>query len=180
MATEYQMPRRGERCCTCERRFEIGDTIQACLYETPAGYERRDYCATCEPPNEPCLALWRTRRPAPSTPPRTPFDREAILAFFRRLDDAETPAKLQLRFVLALLLWRKKVLAFESSSADAGGVETWHFTLPKSDVAYDVRRPDLDEDRIEQLSAQLEALLTGDQADLSAADPMAPAETSDG
>lgn len=165
MATEYQMPRRSERCCACDRRFEVGDAIQACLFETPGGYERRDYCVACPRPDDVPLAMWRTRRPEPAVPRATPFDREAILAFFRRLAGADTPAKLQLRFVLALLLWRKKVLVLDSSRTSDDGTETWHFTMPKTDNAYDIQRPDLDEARIEQLSAQLEALLAGEQVE---------------
>jgi len=108
------MPRRGEACAACGRDFQPGETIRAYLYEFPEGYERRDYCANCRPPDEPfAIGSWQTRRPQPTAKKTSAFDREAIYRFFEQLEDADTPEKQRLRFVLALLLWRKKVLKFD-------------------------------------------------------------------
>lgn len=164
MAVEYEMPRRSEHCAACQHTFEIGDIIQACLVETPAGYDRRDYCERCEVPAEPRVGLWKTRRRAPaSRKSSTAFDRQATLDFFRRLAP-DTPEKRQFQFVLALLLWRKKALTFETSrSSDEG--EIWRFAVAKSDETFDLLRPDLDEQRMDELGAQLELLLSGVETD---------------
>jgi hypothetical protein len=165
---EWEMPRRGERCAGCQSEFGPGDVIQAYLFESPKGYERRDYCVKCRPPDEPfAIGSWKTRRPQPAARKAQQFDREAIQRFFEQLEDADTPEKRQLRFVLALLLWRKKVLKFERSAAD-GGREVWHFVAPRSGAAHAVVRPDLDEARLERLGEQLEGLLTGEVGDLNA------------
>lgn len=161
MATDWQMPRRAENCVGCAKSFEVGDAIRVALYESAAGYERRDFCATCPPPVEPApLAVWRTRRPTPSTRPAQAFDREAIFGFFQRLTDSTEAAHIQFRFVLALLLWRKRVLKFTETKL-AGDGEIWRFATLRGDQTFDVTKPDLDEDQIERLSAQLEDLLAG-------------------
>lgn len=161
MATDWQMPRRSEACQACNKSFAVGDAIRVLLYESPAGYERRDFCGTCEHPVEPPpLALWRTHRPAPSTRPAHAFDREAIFGFFLRMSAVEQPAQIQFRFVLALLLWRKRVLKFTDSRVE-NGAEAWHFVTVRGDQSFDVVKPELDEDQIERLSQQLETLLAG-------------------
>jgi hypothetical protein len=135
--------------------------IQAYLFESAQGYERRDYCANCRPPDEPfAIGSWRTRRPVPAVKRAATFDREALQGFFEQLEDADAPEKLRLRFVLALLLWRKKVLKFDHSAMD-NGTEVWHFLAPQSGAAHAVQRPELDEEQLERLGEQLEALLTG-------------------
>lgn len=162
MSAEWNMPRRTEACAGCQRGFEFGETFQAFLYEVADGYERRDYCAACQPPEVPAaVGVWKTRRPEPASRAVRPFDREAIYAFFERLEDAVEPQKVQLRFVLALLLWRKRVLKLERT-AQLDDRDTWEFTAPRTGTLHRVARPELDEEELERLSEQLEHLLAGE------------------
>ncbi len=179
MADDWQMPRRGDACSACGRSFEPGETFTACLYEADGGYRRADYCQACPPTEEPgLLARWLTRRPEPTQPRKVTLDRQALLALFEQLQEARSADKLQLRFVLALLLWRKKVIKLERSTTDDDGRELWHFVAPKLSATYAVVRPDLGEQQLEDLSQQLETLVTpaatADQAE-PASDAPAPA-----
>lgn len=165
MATDWQMPRRSDACCGCGVVFEPGANLTAILYDTLTGYERRDFCDACQPPADPsALGSWRTRRPMPTTRKTVAFDREAVLGFFQRLTNAESPEQLRFRFVLALLLWRKKALKFESSDTRSDG-EYWRFTSVSSKERWDILRPELDEEEIDRLSKQLESLLASVSAD---------------
>lgn len=166
MSDNWQMPRRSEACATCARAFEVGQALQAFLFTTPEGYERRDYCLDCAPPEAAeAVGSWKSRRPEPPPKKIRPFDREAIYAFFERLEDSDEPEKAQFRFVLALLLWRKKALKFVQSEEQQGR-EFWRFVAPATGAEHNVIRPDLDEERVEQLSGQLERLLGGESAPL--------------
>lgn len=161
MPQDWTMPRRSDRCAACSREFEPSALLNACLYETPAGYERRDYCTSCTVPAEPApLGVWRTRRSAPSSRAAATFDKAALLAIFEQLADASDRQRVQFRFVLALLLWRKRALKLDGTR-DEGGVEYWDFAQPATEVVHAVTRPDLDEAELEQLSAGLEALIAG-------------------
>ena len=159
------MPRRAEACVACARTFEVGETFRAYLYEAESGYARRDYCLGCTPPSEPVpLGSWKTRRPQPIEGKALRFDAEAIYTFFERLEDATEPRQVQFRFVLALLLWRKKVLVLEHTH-ESDGAEYWEFHAPKLNVTHRVERPTLDEQQLEDLSNQLEQLLAGRSAE---------------
>jgi hypothetical protein len=156
------MPRRGEACMGCHRRFAVDERFAVHLYEVDGGYERREYCEQCRPPAEPePVAAWKTQRRAPAAKRAPAFDREAICAIFERLEDAVEPAQLRLRFVLALLLWRKKVLRLERTAA-TDGREVWEFVVVQTGAQHRVARPDLDEQQLEHLSAQLESLLASE------------------
>ena len=176
MANEWQMPRAGRACASCSRTFDADETFRASLYEARGTYERRDFCLTCSPPQEPApVGTWQTRRPAAAAGKKAvAFDREAIYRFFQRLEEADTPEQRQLRFVLALLLWRKRVLKFTATlETDAG--ECWDFQAPAWGETHRVRRPALAEDQLERLSLQLDQLLSAGPAELDAT-TTAPAE----
>ena len=159
MANEWDMPRRGDACSACEHAFEPGEALRACLYEDEAGYARRDFCLQCPPPDEPpSVARWQTHRPQPVAKPTQAFDRQTIFQLFVNLANAEQPEQQRLRFVLALLLWRKKVLRFESSEITDDG-EAWQFGVPRAEDKHRVLRPDLDEEQLERLGTQLETIL---------------------
>lgn len=168
MATEWNMPRHGHTCTTCGRTFEPGDAFQAYIYAAGEGFERRDVCLTCTPSGADApLGFWKTRRPIPTQRKHFAFDREAIFTFFTRLDEGGPPGRVQFRFVLALLLWRKKALKFLDSH-DADGRELWRFTTPHGEQQFEIERPALDEQQVESLSVQLEQLLAGGSSDLGA------------
>jgi hypothetical protein len=161
MTQDWPMPRRSDSCAGCSVAFEIGAAIRARLLESPDGYRRLDYCLSCPGQTDAAvLAEWTTRRPEPASRKTPAFDREAVWAFFQRMSDPQTPQEKQFKFVLGLLLWRKRALKFENSTTQ-DGVEQWHFRVPVSGEHVSLERPDLDEAEIERLSAQVESLLAG-------------------
>lgn len=162
MAHDWHLPARSPRCSACGRAFEVGQIIQATLYDGAGGFQRRDLCLGCAPAASPApLALWKTRCPAQSAPRPRPFDRQAVHALFQQLEDSDDPPRMRLRFVLALLLWRKRMLRFLRSTWADDGCEVWHYVDLGGPGTYRVRRPELDEQQIMQLSQQLEELLSG-------------------
>jgi hypothetical protein len=174
MSSEWNMPRRADQCSACGHVFEIGETFEARLYAAQGDYQRRDFCLNCPAPTDPvAIGTWRTHRPEPAAKRAQAFDREAIYGFFQRFEDAHDPERVQFRFVLALLLWRKKVLKLEQTGA-VDGHEVWDFLMPRTGTAHRVTRPALDEDQLERLSSQLEQILAappGDLDDLAAGQP---------
>ena len=106
------------------------------------------------------------------------FDRRAIYALFRRLDPGSDPRRQQLRFVLALLLWRKKVVTLDRTRpSDAG--EVWEFRDPRTEETFDVSHPELDDNAAEQLSQQLEAVLADPPTDVEPLPEATSEETAD-
>lgn len=169
MATDWNMPRAAIRCAACEREFEAGELHQAMVIVAGDGYERKDLCLGCPPPSllEP-LGAWRVRRPQPQSRLRPALDREALYGVFSRLSDGDERSR-RFRFGLALLLWRKRVLQL-SDTMLRDGEERWCFVAPRREQRFEVVRPDLDDEAVERVSAELELLLSGDAAAIDEAD----------
>ncbi|MGE3181884.1 MAG: hypothetical protein AB7N71_09655, partial [Phycisphaerae bacterium] len=167
MATEWQIPRSAVVCTHCERTFDVLEQFHAFVYELDEGYDRRNYCSAClEHAPHGSIGSWRAVRPEPVDSKSQRFDREAIFGFFVTLEDTEDLQKRQFRFVLALLLWRQKVIRFVDSAQD-GDAETWQFVEPKNAQTFNVVRPPLEQDEIERLSDQLEKLMAGEAVTLT-------------
>jgi len=135
-------------------------------------------------PEAEVFAFWRTRRPPlPSAEQRRlRFDAEVVFEFFRRLgadgDGQRVPAgsadaapavgakpalasaeRDQLRFVLALLLLRKKLLSFVSSRNRSG--TEWLKMAERKDPrrSYLVRNPELTDSQLERIKDRIGELL---------------------
>jgi len=81
-----------------------------------------------------------------------------LLAFFRRLSTEVEPEKVNFRFVLTLILMRKRKLKYDSSRNENGN-EIWTLRVTGEDRNEDVVNPHLSEDQIQQLSEQMGQIL---------------------
>lgn len=172
MANEWHVSRPNFVCSATGREFAVGEQFQAYLYETADGYVRRDFADDlCPLDARAAVGIWRLRRPAPSAPKTPILDAAALLAFFERLGQREDlgDEQLRFRFVLALLLWRKRVITFDASYAE-DDAETWVFRRPRTPDTYNVIRPALDEAQVEALSHRLEQVIAGELAALTDSD----------
>lgn len=109
------------------------------------------------------VAFWRTTVPAADEKRRGFVDDKTLLDLFERLGGDERPHRVRFRFVLMLLLVRKKLLRVAGTSS-AGGVETWS-VLPKGaaegEEPSSVVNPKLDEEAMKEVTEQLNEVLDG-------------------
>ena len=173
MAKEYNITRASGRCAVCRRELGARQDFVATVREIAGqGDEdelvRQDYCLNCwEPAREATTAdksvfgIWHARVPTPREKKKTFVDDELLASFFDRLEDAAEPAKVQFRFVLALILMRKKLLAYDGiEPGQADGPWLMHFR--GSGRKCKVADPHMDEDKIAQVSRQLGEVLEAD------------------
>ncbi len=159
VASEWKLPPRAERCAVCERGFDDQQLIVACIHQTDGGYARIDLCEQCPiPPGIEPLGRWRTRFRLPQREPRPQFDRGGLLELLASTAEAGDEQTCKFRFALALLLWRKKFLRLTTTRRDADR-ELWQFVETRGGGRHEIVRPELNEDDLARLSAQLEALL---------------------
>ena len=119
------------------------------------------------PPN--LFSYWKTKVPQP-TEKKQPFvDDQVMINLLGRLADTDQPQRLAFRFVLTLLLMRKKLLRYDGTETrpheSDPPQEWWKLTLkpgPWSDgqpQQLEVLNPRLDEQQIKQASEQLGEIL---------------------
>ena len=86
-------------------------------------------------------------------------DDEVLCQVFERLADTAEPAKRNFRFVLGLILMRKRLIVYENSHTDDAGRETWQVRFKGKEQMMDLLNPKLDETQIQDVSTQLGEIL---------------------
>jgi hypothetical protein len=149
-------------CSGTDRKIEYGEEYFAALVQTDEGLARRDFCSEYWQEKQPdVFCYWKTKLPQPDQKKHIFVDDEMLMAFFERLARETEQEKINFRFVLALILMRKRRLKYESSKKQVD-VETWRLRIAGGKQIVEVINPHLTEEQIEQLSSQLGQILQTD------------------
>ncbi|MBX7103055.1 MAG: hypothetical protein K1X57_03190 [Gemmataceae bacterium] len=129
------------RCFATGRELKTGEKFFGVLVEQGTSLVRHDYAADAWPgPPDRAIAFWAGKVPATDGPPKPVFDDEMCLECLNRLEaDA---GKASFRYVLALLLMRRKRLRLEGEKSDALG-DLMVFRDTKGGQTIEVRDPKL-------------------------------------
>ncbi len=170
-------PKLGRVCEITGAPFLPGDKVYSVLYEKDGQINRRDVCAaawrtTQRPENT--LAWWSTRVRADEGKDKkvklAPND--ALTALFVSL--ADKPGQEALRYTLALLLARRRVLRFDYdenvSAAESENADTIYVYSPRDEMGYYVPIVHMTEDQIAEVQERLVALIEEPSA-LDGAEP---------
>jgi hypothetical protein len=114
--TSWQVERGTKKCTACEKAFEEQENYFSALSEEKDTFRRDDYCPECwkEADREQFFSFWKTRIPAYTDEPKRRFvDTEVIYMFFSKLEDTESVEKLLFRYLLCLILVRKRFLRLD-------------------------------------------------------------------
>ncbi|MDZ4756164.1 MAG: hypothetical protein SGJ11_16935 [Phycisphaerae bacterium] len=119
-------------------------------------------------PPEGLYCFWRTTW-AGGQQRKMLVDDETLLDIFHRLDSDERPQRMAFRFVLALLLVRKRLLRMvghrRDKTKDGGDRELW-LVIPRGSEPgtppISVVNPRLGEDDVREIAAQLGEIMAGD------------------
>ncbi len=159
---EWEINKPLGQCWGSGRKIEYGQEYFGALVETEEGLQRRDYCADYwlnEKPNVFCF--WKTKLPNPDQKKQIFVDDDMLMAFFERLEKETEPEKINFRFVLALILMRKRRLKYDETKIEDGN-EIWRLRIVGDKQIVEVVNPHLDEEQIEQLSSQIGQILQTD------------------
>jgi len=147
------------QCCATGRVIEPGREYFAALVESEEGLQRQDFCAEYWDEHHPAVyCYWKSKLPERDDNRQIFVDDEMLIAFFDRLGTENEPERINFRFVLMLILMRKKKLKYDSSSS-ADGKELWRLRVTRENRFVEVVNPHLDDEQIEELSGQLGQIL---------------------
>ncbi len=132
----------------------------ASLRETPEGFERIDISLTRwnDFDRRDVLAFWQTVMPHAEQKKKVFVDDAVLCELFDRLGAATEANKLNFRFVLGLILMRKRLLAYEGTRHEEGR-DIWSVRHKGRDEKFDLIDPKLDEQQMMDVSRQLSEIL---------------------
>jgi len=156
---EWEIEQPLGQCSGTEKKIAPGDEYIGALVETSEGLQRWDFCLDYWLEHKPQVYChWKTRIPLPDQKKHIFVDDDMLMAFFERLENETDPEKLNFRFVLALILMRKKKLKYDSTRIENNS-EIWRLKITGTDDCAEVLNPRIDEEQIEQLSSQIGQIL---------------------
>ncbi len=146
-------------CSGSGKIIQPDEEFIATLIETPQGLGRQDYSIEYWMANKPAAyCYWKSIMPKDDKKKKIFVDNDMLLAFFERLASETDEEKVNFRFVLTLILMRKRLVKYDSSQI-IDGKEIWTVKITGRDEKAQVINPNLTEDKIEQLSQQLGQIL---------------------
>ena len=156
----YDVPRPGGKCAVSGRDIPAGEKFIAAVRETATGLERVDISLECWETFDRTglLGFWQTTMPRPEEKKKLFVDDQVLCELFERLADATEPAKVNFRFVLALVLMRKRFVVYEETRHDAGR-DVWVVRMKGKDQRLDLIDPKLNESAMAEVSQQLGQIL---------------------
>jgi hypothetical protein len=157
---QYDVGRRGGKCSVCQQDLPPGTKVMAGLRETPQGFERVDTSIECWPQvdRNALLAFWQTTVPLHEAKKKVFVDDAVLCELFERLKDTAEEPKLNFRFVLGLILMRKRMLVYESSRNE-NDKDIWTVRFRGKEDRMDLLNPRLSEQQVAEVSQQLGEIL---------------------
>ncbi len=167
MAKDYNISKTAGLCTTCEKQLEPEEDFVAVLRDTTDQFLREDFCIACwdaadKPEGADIFGIWHSKVPTAQEKKKLLIDDDLLINFFRRLDGESDEMKITFRFVLALVLMRKRLLIYDRLERRDDGDEVWLMHLRGSDETHEVLDPKMDEDKIAEVSGQLGQILNGE------------------
>ena len=156
----YDVARPLGKCAVSGADILPGQKFMAALRETPAGFERVDVSTDAWPQfdRKDVLAFWQTTMPKHEQKKKVFVDDQVLCELLERLADATEPAKINFRFVLGLILMRKRMIVYENTRQEEGK-EIWSVRFKGREDRLDLVNPKLGEQQVLEVSQQLSEIL---------------------
>ena len=155
---DFEVQRCTRRCAETDRALKPGETICSVLVAEGAEVVRYDYCeASWQGPPDGALGWWRSRIPPVDTKRIRWAPNDVMLELFDQW--SEEPDRQDMRYVLTLLLVRRRVMRIEESLDDPGDRSVLTVYCPRREVTYEVSCCEPTEARVAEIQAELGRLL---------------------
>lgn len=158
MQADWEIKSRAHQCSRTGREFAEGEFFYTILVREGEGFLREDMSEEAwneRNENIQPFSFWRSKYEPPAPPPAEPLPRDDAEGLLRRLIQENDPAYSNVRYILALMLERKRVIRpLESSDDDILVYE--HLATGETFV---LANPKLSFERIPEVQREVSALL---------------------
>lgn len=170
MGKDYNIAKTSGKCGRCGNDLVAGEDFFAVVRQSEDEFCRDDYCDDCwnsledrpqvDAPD--VFGIWQSRVQLRQEKRKLFVDNELLINFFERLSGSSDDLKVSFRYILALVLMRKKLLVYDRMKSKDNGMEIWEMHLKGNDQKHLVTDPKMDEEKIAQVSQQLGAIMEGE------------------
>ncbi len=159
--TEWDIQSRADACAACQRPFVDKDTYHTLLSMNAGGYMRRDLCEACftATSREGVLSYWQGEYKVPPPPPPEPIQKETAETLLRKLVESTDPTHAAARYILAVMLERKRILKHRDTALEPNGNELLVYEHARTGESFTIPDPHLRLNHLMQVQDEIAALL---------------------
>ncbi len=161
MPQDWEIKSRAECCSVTNRPFAEGEFFYTLLYHGREGFTRQDLSEEAwelRNDNIQPFSFWRSKFEAPPPPPPEPLPKESAEDLLRRFMNGGTAEQASARYILALMLERKRVLKQVESRRTSEG-KTLIYEHVKTGEVFVIPDPELRMEQIEAVQNEVASLL---------------------
>jgi hypothetical protein len=155
---DYEVHRCSRRCAATDREFAPGEAIYSVLIAEGKDVVRKDYAvgAWTGPPAG-AIGWWKGTVPSATNKKVSWAPGEVLIGYFEEL--ANDPARSDVRYLLALLMVRRKHFRQEAIEKEPDGSETLVVFCPRNEQTYRLPAVMPPNDRLAEVQQELLQLL---------------------
>lgn len=161
MSQDWVIKSRARTCALCEEPFADGSTIYSCLRRGEEGYERLDIAEACweKAPKDQLISFWKSVYRAPPPPAEEPLRKETVETLLRQYMSREDFSRLEVVYILAVMLERKRVLVERDVQRSDDGTKLRIYEHRQTGEMFTIPDPELRLDQIGEVQQQVNELL---------------------
>lgn len=154
----FDVQRCTRQCAVTGRELQPNEPIYSTITVCGAEFVRQDYSveAWTTPPAG-ILGWWKSHIPSAHTKRKHWAPNDVMLDMLEQLETQ--PERQDVRYVLSLLLVRRRVLRHEETHLDGAGQEVSEFYCPRRETTYSITTVLPSNDRVDEIQRELSALL---------------------
>ena len=155
---DFEVQRFSRVCAKSGRELKPGDEFFSYLIREGSETVRKDVAADqWDGPTVECLAWWKSEVPDPKSKKVHWAPHDVMLHYFAETEDK--PEQLEVRYVLALLMIRRRIFRLEVTETDDDGNEIMVLYCSRNESEYQVPVVAISADRAKEVQSLLSQLL---------------------
>jgi len=165
ITAEWTIQARAHECAATGKSFTDGESFYALLFDEPAGFRREDlseeaFKARPDDAAQP-FSFWRMKYTPPPPPAPEPLGKQTAEDLLRHYMTDPAPEHASVRFLLAVMLERKRVLKEIETRRGEDGKLMRIYEHPKTGEVFVIPDPELRLDELQAVQTQMAAILGG-------------------
>jgi hypothetical protein len=152
---DYQIQPNSRRCAVTNRELQPGERYYTALVEVDHQFVRKDFSQDAwQGPPTGAFSFWTGHVPTGTEKTKPRFDDDLLEECFQRLEGQTEPSRVNFRYVVALLLMRRKRFRYETSVID-DGVEKMTLRCLRTSARHEVVNPRLNDAEMAQVQEEV-------------------------
>jgi hypothetical protein len=159
--TEWDIQSRADACTKCKRPFADKEAYHTLLGMDAGGYARRDLCGACfaDASRDGVVSYWQGEYKLPPPPPPEPIQKATAETLLRKLVESTDPSHSATRYILAVMLERKRILKHRDTVRGEDGDELLVYEHARTGESFTLPDPHLRLDQLTRVQEEVSALL---------------------